>query len=106
MEEADEIAASIHLVWAMVVTQTNHVENLAAKDLGYGRRSARAAKDLNTTEFEAMCVKEGEIVKWASGTYEMMLSEWLLDSGADIHVMTMDEWGDLESRRSWRRRSC
>ena len=116
MEEAEETedgAASIHLVWAMVVTQTNNVENLrgssrpqqngvdqcarSAKDLGYGRRSTRAAKDLNATEFEAkvMHVKEGEIVKWASGTYEMILSVWLLDSGADVHVMTIDEWERL-----------
>ncbi len=39
-----------------------------------------------------MNVKEGEIVIWASGAYEQMRSVWLLDSGADVHVMTKEEW--------------
>ncbi len=41
---------------------------------------------------EAANAKGGEIVIWASGAYEQMKSARLPDSGADAHVMTIDEW--------------
>ncbi len=39
-----------------------------------------------------MKVKEGTIGIWASGGYEQMKYVWLLDSGADVHVLTIGAW--------------
>ncbi len=51
--------------------------------------------DDKAQEYVAMCVKESEILKWAQGTYEQIKSVWLLDSGADVHEMTLEEWERL-----------
>ncbi len=48
--------------------------------------------DDKAQEYVAMYVKDGEILKWAQGTYEQIKSVWLLDTGADLHVMTLEEW--------------
>ncbi len=36
-----------------------------------------------------------KVVKYENDSYEVLISEWLLDTSADGHVMTMVEWRRL-----------
>ncbi len=36
-----------------------------------------------------------QVVKYDNDLYQTLVSEWLLDTGADVHVMTMIEWRRL-----------
>ncbi len=36
-----------------------------------------------------------QVVKYDNDLYQTSISEWLLDTGADVHVMTMVEWRRL-----------
>ncbi len=46
-------------------------------------------RDDKSQEYAAMYVNEGEILKWAQGTYEQIKSVRLLHSGADVHVLRL-----------------
>ena len=39
--------------------------------------------------------RDESVVKYDNDLYHILISEWLLDTGADVHVMTMVEWRRL-----------
>ena len=65
------------MVWAMMISQT---------DLRSSNENGNLAQVMHV---------ESKFVKYGDDTYEVLISEWLLDTGADVHVTTLAEWRRL-----------
>ena len=77
-------------MWEMTVTENN----LDTTNYKVSHMPQRGSEDTEIMSAHLMSVMS-QVVKYDNDLHQTLISEWLLDTGADVHVMTLVEWRRL-----------